>query len=334
MILLVALIGCETTPGPEVLAQKILISDRVMEGKSKALRAPPLSLHVAEEKDYRVGAGDVLSINIFEEEGMADVQARVSSEGTIQLPIIEIVNVAGKTTNQIQVQLKELFLAEFNDPWVVVRMGEFGSKPLYLLGEFNAPGIVYMDRATNIVQAIGKGQGLSQDAYLPGARLLRDSNILPVDINSLLKEGQFQQNVNLLPGDTIYVPSKTDLKIYVIGAVSLPGTQTYSSSPTLLKALAYARGPNGRKAHLSETRILRAHSATLGELIEVDLKQILDGKKPDVKLAPGDVIYIPNSKLASWNELIAQLQPTLELIGGTLEPFVQLEVLKDEVNDS
>ena len=66
------------------------------------------------------------------------------------------------------------------------------------------------------------GRGLSADAYLPGARLLRDNHVCTVDLNALLRNGDFSQNVWIKPRDVIFAPRKEDMSVYVLGAVGSP----------------------------------------------------------------------------------------------------------------
>lgn len=283
----------------------------------------------ATDPHYRVGAADELSINVFGEPGLTDLTVRVNAAGMIQVPILELVSVGGKTTAEIQAELKRAFTAHFNDPWVVVHLVDFRSRPIYLIGEFNEPGVVYLDSPTNIVQALGLGSGLSAQAYLPGARLLRDNEIVPVDIKALLRDGRFDQNIWLHAGDTIYVPGHQDLKVYLLGAVGQAGPHPFGNGLTLMEALVHARGPKAGAAELQEVRIIRTHSPIRGELMVVDLEKILIGESPDLPLQAGDIIYVPQGPLADWNDVIAMIAPTIGLISGTLEPFVQLKFLRD-----
>ena len=191
------------------------------------------------EAQYRVGTGDTLTVNVYGEPGMSNLRVPVDADGFVQLPVVERAQVGGKTTTEIQSQLKAAYKQEFNDPWVVALVVDYGSRPIYLLGEFNSPGVVYLDRPTNIIQALGHGKGISEDAYLRGARLLRDNAPVAVDINALLKNGRADQNLWLESGDTIYVPNKEEQKVIVLGAVNRPGAIAYGNEGMgLVEAIA------------------------------------------------------------------------------------------------
>lgn len=259
---------------------------------------------------------------------MADLRVPVDADGYVQLPVLERAHVGGKTTTEIQSELKIAYQKEFINPWVVVLVVEFGSRPLYLLGEFNAPGVVYLDRPTNIIQALGHGKGLSERAYLRGARLLRRNDLVAVDINGLLKEGRADQNLWLEADDTIYVPNIEEQKIIVLGAVNLPGAVVYGNDGMgLVEAIARANDIRRGSAKLDEVRIIRSLSPVSGEFITVDAEQIFAGSAPDFPLLPGDIVYVPQNALGDWNDVVNAIKPSFELVVSSLQPFVQLKFL-------
>lgn len=279
---------------------------------------------------YLIGPGDNLKFNIFGEEGLSDLTARVDDAGYVQLPIVELVRVAGKTTRDIQAELKEAYAPHLINPWVTVELIEAESAPIYFLGEFREPGVRYMKGATNVMEAVALAGGLGPDAYLPGARLLRDDRICTVDLNALLRNGDFGQNVWMLPRDVIFAPRKEDMSVYVLGAVGRPQAVAFGSDGrSLMQALSIAGGPVDGEALLKEIRIIRTSSPTQGELIVVDATRTLTGGGLDFPLEPGDVVFVPRSTLGDWNTAIGQILPSLQLIGGVLVPITLIESLKN-----
>jgi polysaccharide export outer membrane protein len=284
----------------------------------------------ATDPHYRIGTGDRLHINVFGEPGMENISVRVDADGLIQLPVAELVTVAGLTTMDVQQDLKQIFSEHFKDPWVVASLAEYRSRPVYMLGEFNKPGVVYLEGPTDIVEALGLADGMTDQAYLRGARLLRGNQVVPVDINALFRDGRADQNLWLSAGDTVYVPGRRDLKVFVIGAVSLAGPVPMKDAGlSLIEALSQARGPVNGRARLDQVRIIRTHSPVRGELIVVDAGSILAGKNPDFALMSGDIVFVPQNVFADWNDIIDAIAPTVQLVGATLQPFVQVKFLSD-----
>ena len=292
--------------------------------------------------EYLVGAGDVLQINVpglIDTYGSAEKTQnfqgfRVSSSGKIVLPLVGAVEVAGLTAEQIQTVLIARLKTYIKKPIVTIEIREFKSQPLYLLGQFNEPGLHFLDRPTSLLHGISMGKGLQEKANLRGARLLRDERLMPVDIYHLLYNNDLRQNVQLRSGDTIYVPGSEEQQVYVFGAVGNPGpVPLVNGRLNLLQAVSTANLGNyasrGEPYDSEHVRIIRSLSPTHGQLMVVDLSRMMDGYAMPMPLMDGDIVFIPKTPVGNWNEAINQLLPTLQLISGVLQPFVQIEYLKD-----
>ncbi|MEP0201338.1 MAG: sugar transferase [Halioglobus sp.] len=280
---------------------------------------------------YRLGAGDRLAINVFGEPGMDSLIVQVDGAGEIQLPMVERVHAEDLSLSELQTKLKDEYTKHFMDPWVVVELEDPLSRPLYLLGEFNQPGIVHMTSDMSLIQALGAGQGLSDKAYTRGARLIREQNIVAVDINALLNRGRMDQNIWLEPEDTLFIPGLDDLRIFVLGAVIQPGAQNVTNGPlTLADAIARSGGPQRAEANLEQVRVIRTHSPVSGELFVVDFNRIVDGLAVDMPLQPGDIVYMPVNGMGGWNDVIAAISPTILTISRALDPFVLAKTLSEE----
>ena len=341
LLSIVVLTGCGSVPAKETNAvTTALVSKHELTQDADALADSNIdvqsinldtALQGSPDLDYRVGFGDTLLLNIFEEPGMNNLRIPVDADGYIQLPFIERAHVVGKTTADIQSQLKSAFADNFKNPWVLVLVEEYGSRPVYLLGEFNSPGVVYLDRPTNIIQALGHGKGLSERAYLRGARLLRKNQLVPVDINGLLKEGRQDQNLWLEPEDTIFIPNIQEQKIIVMGAVNQPKTLSINNEGTgLIEVITEAAGIRRGIAQLDQIRIIRSLSVVSGEFITVNAEQIFAGNAPDFPLIPGDIVYVPQSSLGDWNDVVNAIKPSFELVSTSLQPFAQLKFLTED----
>ncbi|MBT0653090.1 polysaccharide biosynthesis/export family protein [Geomobilimonas luticola] len=282
--------------------------------------------------DYLVGPGDILSVTIYGRSDLAGLGgkgSRVDVNGTIQLPLLGSIQVAGLSLQQIRDRLQDAFKQYLRDPSVVVEVVEYKSHPLYLLGQFKQSGTHYMDRSINLLQGLALGSGLDSTANLRGARLLRDKKIMPVDIYSLLHDGDQSQNVWLQPGDTIYVPDNSLQNVFVFGAVKTPGPIPMKNGQLTLHQAVASAGGLGSISYDKNVRIVRSLTPTRGELIVVDLDKILAGEARPFILMEGDIVYVPKSLVGTWNEAIGEMLPTLHLISGILNPFVQIKYLAD-----
>lgn len=288
--------------------------------------------------EYFIGSGDVLFVNVAgrpELGSPVDAQlpgSRVDGLGFIHLPLVGKVKVSEKSIEQVQNQLQQQFSPYLRDPWVVVEIVEYKSKPLYLLGQFKAAGTYYMDRPLTLLQALSLGGGLLDTANLRSARLIRDGRAQPVDIFSLVKQGGVAENIWMQSGDSIYVPDDKNQNVFVFGAVKKPGSVIMPNGQLSLPQALASAGLDEIGTNLTQIRIIRSQSMHRGELLVVDFTQSMQGQSLPFQLQEGDIVYAPRSGIGNWNQVIAQILPSLQAVSAILQPVVQIELLKNYNN--
>ncbi|PKN38369.1 MAG: sugar transporter [Deltaproteobacteria bacterium HGW-Deltaproteobacteria-2] len=297
--------------------------------------------------DYIVGPYDVLSINVSKPDfsGMGSASGsssltesnlgtgtqatgyRVDGKGNIQLPFVGTLHVSGMTQQDIQNQLMKIYPKYFKDPWVAVDVKEYKSQPLYILGQFNNTGVIYMDRPFNVLQGLAMGKGYDASANPRAARIIRDKKVLPVDIYELLMNADQSQNIWLKPGDTIYMPDNKNRVVFVFGAAKGGGPVSIPPAGlNLLQAIATV-GLQEIGYHARRVFLIRSFSPTRGQLMLIDVDKIIQGDAMPMALTEGDIIYIPKSALTTWNEALGEMLPTLSAFSAILSPFVQIKYL-------
>jgi polysaccharide export outer membrane protein len=305
---------------------------------SEQVSVPALPIETPPSRDYQVGPGDVLLVNVIgrpefsvvPQSGSSKVQgSRVDGSGSIHLPLLGNVPVAGLTLSQIEQKLTEQLKRYLQNPSVVVEVAEYKSLPLYLLGQFKGSGTFYMDRPLTLVQGLALGNGFDASANLKGARLSRDGKILPVDLYDLLQHGDARQNVWLKGGDSIYIPDNRNRQVFIFGAVKKPGAVPMPPGGlNLAQAIASAE-LRDIGFDFRHVRIIRSHSTTRGELLVVDYDRVLRGEALPIQLAEGDIIYVPKSRFGNWNDAIAEMLPSLQAVSAILQPFVSIKFLSE-----
>jgi polysaccharide export outer membrane protein len=313
--------------------------------EKKEVTVPTLNAEAPPTEEYIIGINDVLTVNsncpmLFNfsgagtglpgigTNGSGQVQgSRVDGSGYIQLARVGLVHVAGLTLAQAREKIRESLRKYVKDPWVVVEVAAYRSKPLYLLGQFKTPGTFYMDRPLNLIQGIAMGSGFDSAAYLRGARLNRNNKIMPVDVYDLLLNGNPRQNVWLKPGDTIFIPDNGSQQVFVFGAVKKPGPVPMMQGGLNLAQAIGSAELRDTGFDFKHVRIIRSLSTTRGELIVVDFDRILRGEALPLTLMAGDIIYVPKSDVGAWNDAINEILPSLQAISAVLQPFVNIKFL-------
>ena len=126
--------------------------------------APSSDLQVDE---YRIGAQDVLRVTVFQEEDLSFDDIPVDASGQIVLPLIGLVQAAGKTSlelsRDIASRLEERYLVE---PQVSIVVVKAASLRVTVEGAVNNPGIFEIEGSTTLLQAMALARGPVQTANL------------------------------------------------------------------------------------------------------------------------------------------------------------------------
>lgn len=348
--LALALIIAACGSRPAVVAKQLPSSIRSYQQEVLEPKVLAELLGEGEGEPYHVGPGDTLLVTVYNHPELSMVPfasvgnlvagpGRVSglsvdNDGTIQFPLIGSVQVAGKSSDQLR-QFLEVQLAVYvKDPKVTVQVVFTGSIRYYLLGQFTQPGLKYSDRPLRLLEALSLGGSVAlPQASLRSAYVARAGKRLPVNFYRLIRQADLTQNIRLRTGDVILVPDNSTERAYVFGGASgsnpRGGMVSFVDGRlSLLQALAQVGF--GTTEHvqgkLSETYVIRSE-ADRGELFIVDAERILKGEAASFELSPGDVVYVPPTWITSWNQVLAQIIPSLQAISGVLAPFVQIKYL-------
>ena len=342
----IALSGCAImTDGPDhVYSQQVqqpqTLPSAVLSQHEDHLSHATMERLLHQSITYHLGPGDVVSVSVYLHPDLSIPTpmtsttglsgAIVTNDGNIQLPLLGVVHVAGMTTTQLQTHLTHLYAQYVINPKVNVQLQVAHSIRYYLLGEFIKPGLVYSDRPLNVLEAMALGGSVNlADADLRGAYVVQDGRKLPVNFHKLILAGDLQQNIPLKTGDTVLIPSVTTMRAYVFGAVTKAGSVPFVNGRlSLLQALSDVgmNTTNLTTARLSDIRIIRSEGAT-GTFYVVNARRILEGKAAPFFLKSGDIVFVPQTTVSSWNQAIQLLLPSLQAISQLLNPFVSIKFL-------
>jgi polysaccharide export outer membrane protein len=177
---------------------------------SPALEQQETSKDSALPGEYRIGAGDVLQIVVWREPDASLPGAAVRADGKITVPLIGEVKVAGLTPTELKDLLVEKFSHYINNPVVTVDAREIHSRKIYLVGNVKKEGPVPLSQPMTVLQAINEAGGLGEWASRKKIYILRNIDgkqvKLPFDYSAVIKGQHLEQNITLLPDDTIVVP--------------------------------------------------------------------------------------------------------------------------------
>src|SRR6202521_552857 len=255
------------------------------------------------------------------------MSVRIDEVGDIQVPLGGRVHVSGLTAQQTEKELNKVLSKYIRDPQIVVSIAEVRSQPVSVLGAVNTPGVHQVQGHKTLLEMLALAGGIRSDAGY-SVRITRqlEWGCIPLPKTELDSSGRFsvaelnmkkimeaknpEENIQIFPHDVISVP-KAEM-VYVIGEVRRSGGFVLGEHQTIsvLQALSLAEGLNGT-ADTRHAKILRLkRDADQREEMAVDVKDVLNGKQPDVPLRGDDILFIPGStgKKAALRTLEAAIQ--------------------------
>jgi polysaccharide export outer membrane protein len=252
--------------------------------------------------EYVVGAGDVLDIAVLDNEELTRT-ATVQTNGMITYPLLGEVPVGGLTVQEIRRKLTTLLAKDYLvNPQVEVRVSEYQSQFVIVLGEVNSPGRKALRGRTRLIDMLVDAGGIKPTAS-GDVTITRREGVFEggADTIKLKLSGSrdmtaqdwINLEVVLVNGDLINVAAKQ--QVTVEGEVARPGRYTIDADTTITAAISLAGGLS--RYGSDDVKIRRLDAATgKAEITDVDLKDIRNGKKPDVVLHPNDVITVPRRR--------------------------------------
>lgn len=159
---------------------------------------------------YMIGAGDNLQISVWREPDASVPSVVVRPDGNIAIPLLKEVQVAGMTTTEAEKVITERLSKFINSPDVTVVVTAINSKKVYVVGAARKEGPIPYTYRMSVMQAISEAGGLNDYAKRKKIYVLRTENgkdyRLLFNYNEVIKGEKMEQNIQLLPGDTLVIP--------------------------------------------------------------------------------------------------------------------------------
>jgi polysaccharide export outer membrane protein len=253
-----------------------------------------------------IGPGDLLEINEFHTPGFRSV-ARVSTAGTVTLPMVDEVSVQGLDERGAEKKIEEALVAKgmLLHPHVsVFVMGQVG-QDVSVLGEVARPGVYPYTLHHRLLDLISAASGLSQSAGRLVNVFHRDDPQTPhpVVLDPGGTDTGSDHNPELMPGDTVQV-SRAGL-VYVIGDVVRPGGFPVDPAQglTVVQALSLAWGPS-QNAATGKALLIREQKGGR-TLTTLNLGKMIHGQEPDQPVRDRDILFVPDSTAKNlWNKTL------------------------------
>lgn len=261
----------------------VLTAQTAAPAQAPSAPAPPQS-PAAFNQTYRIGPSDVLAIKVFNEDQLSN-KYTVDTDGSITFPLISRIQVAGKTTRQIEEDLTKALQPDWlKRAQVSVEIAQYRSRSIYVMGEVRTPGRYNIEGPMTLLEVIANAGSTTPGAsntiivqrYKDGLAAAVSAPVEPGDsrwaevmrINlDELREGKLAANLLLQDSDMIIVPQAE--RVYVSGAVKTPGSFVLRPGMTVRQAITEAGGLTDRGSTRG-IKIIRKDAK--GREVEIDAK--------------------------------------------------------------
>lgn len=284
-----------------------------------ALAAPAASQGAAgPDGAYRIGAGDVVEVQVWRE---PDLSGRYTIDASGALPhvLVGSVPAAGATLSELRERIvARLERGYLREARVGVSLVESARRKASVLGAVATPGLYPLRDGMRVLELLFAAGGVTEQV---GSRALlkrfgphgegetpsagrRPQVMIRIDLDALLRRGDFSQNVRVTAGDVLVVEGAPEVgapppepvgRVRVVGEVKRPGAYPLDEAGTALDAVLAAGGlteyASGNRAKLVREGEGRRREAALR------LGDVLHGD-PEAEnpvLRDGDLIVVPES---------------------------------------
>lgn len=256
----------------------------------------------------------------------------VNPQGTIGLPFVGQVQVAGKSPQQIEEEVVRRLQGKANQPQALVRVTQNTTANVTVVGEVtNSARVPLTAKGERLLDALAASGGLRNPLDKTTLQITRGSQVVALPLQTIVQDPK--QNIELQPGDVIAVLNQP-VSFTVLGATGKNEEINFETKGiSLAQALARAGGLNDNRAKASGAFIFRFEEANALDWSTPPLKTP-DGKVAVIyrvnlrdpatffaaqsfEIQNKDILYVSNSTSA-------ELQKFLNLVVSAIYPLVNV----------
>jgi polysaccharide export outer membrane protein len=226
----------------------------------------------------------------------------VQPSGTITLPLLGEVPVAGLTVPEVQRKITTLLERDYLvNPQVEVLVKEYQSQFVIVVGEVNSPGRKPLRGRTRLIDILVEAgslkAGASGEIQITRTDGSFDGGVKTLSLRlgggPMTPQDAVTLEVTLRNGDIITVLGKN--YVTVEGEVTRPGRYVIEGQLTVSGAVSMAGGLTRFGSNDLKVRRIDVQTGKI-QIIDVDLKDVRRGKKPDLALLANDVVSVPRRR--------------------------------------
>jgi polysaccharide biosynthesis/export protein len=240
----------------------------------------PTNTKATKPDAYTLGTGDEVKVIVYGQPELA-AEGQISARGTLVVPLLGSVYVAGKTTADAAEFIAERYQHGnfLKDAQINLLVTQYRSQVVAILGKVSRPGRLVLEGPTSLTQALAWAGGVAPN----GSERLILTRITQSRQERI--EYDLQQLLNYEAGDIPPVWLRDGDTIYVNGEVNSPGMYPLDRPLNVMQALGAGGGPTARASNGSVKLVRQQANGKLQEL----------RAKPEDPVMDGDVLVVKES---------------------------------------
>ena len=279
-------------------------------------------------EEYMIGPGDVVQVTVWDHPELTipagsfrDAETsgqQVGEDGYMFYPYVGMVKAAGMNVAALRDVLTQRLSRYIQNPQLDVRVVDYRSKRVYVVGEVRNPGVLKLDDLPmTIADAISLSGGLTPNAWKSGVNVSRSGKVYEIDLKALYDHADSTQNLVLRHGDIVNVLDRSQQKVFVMGEVRQPkSVEIVNGELTLAAALGEVGGVNQNTANPGAIYVIRGTDGDNPQIFHLDAEfatGMLLAERFDMQAQ--DVVFVDAAGVSQWNRVISQLLPSVTVIG-------------------
>jgi len=262
------------------------------------------SMNIATPQSYRLGAGDVVNIDIWGA-SQESITETVSPDGTITVEGVGVVQLGGLTVSQAKSRLRQVIGPRYQDSRIELTLGQTRTITISVTGEVKMPGTYTMSAFATVYNALYMAGGPNNIGTLRSIKVFRGGKqISSVDVYAFLLNGNLTGDVRLQDNDIITVGPYEQL-VCIAGKVKRPMYYEMKKNESAATLLRYAGGFTGD----AFTKSIRVHRKAGAQYSVFNVGEF---DTNDFRLMDEDSITVDST--------IVRYQNMVEVIGAVFRP--------------
>ena len=276
------------------------------------------------QKAYTLSSGDVLSIQLWAYpeitppvQDIANAKSigyPIDSNGNIQLPLVGQLHVAGKTLAETNRYIRSQFARYLKHPDVVVRVLSYEGRRYFVNGQVMRSGQYTLnDQQISVYTALGMAGGVdTKTGDNTNIQLIRNGQTYNLNAIALERQGLSLHNLLIQANDTLFVNTRQDQKLYVMGESSRSQALALRDQGMMLSdVLGESEGINPLSASAARIFVMRTNlNSKTSTIYHLNLSNLgnlaLANQFPMQK---NDIVYIDATGLTRWQRVVNQIIP-------------------------